>query len=788
MLGKDSFRQTASRGARLTMQYLILAAIVAIAAILAIDAVRQRRLRSRALDVPGLLATAVRTPERTTAPPVGSAVVDALADRPRNGEDGDDADELTGLWADVAEIVDPETFVPRLAAGTEVKTFRMRWGNDYGLAARPDRTLHFELQPWEASLMGLMDGTRSTQELIVDHLQAAGGLDPGAVLGLIAALRENGFLEPARPDVRSLVQDHLDRASKGRRKIREFTKNLKVGWDGADRFVRGAYNGGLKVFFRPWMVAVSSVVALIGFVAFVDTQRSGRYELSSTSAALETLLFLALAMFLTFAHELGHAMTLVHYRRHVISAGFFIFFGSPAFFVDASDGLMMERNQRIAQSFAGPFAELMLAGVASIVMVLVPDTHTAAFLYRFALINYFVIFMNLIPLLELDGYWIFSDLIQMPDLRRRSLAFIQGDLWHKLWHRQHFSLQEIGIGLYGTVGIAFTIFSFYTAYFFWQEIFGGLISSLWNGGLVSRLLLLLLALVFIGPLIRGVLALGRTIWRRLRDLRDRIRFRLERSWRVGAAALIDALPAFEDLDEDVLSDLAGRIELVKIRDGQAAFRQGDHADAFYVVRTGVMRIEDEDPAEGDTNVLTTLGRGDSFGELGLIGSAPRAATARADGDATLIRVDKAVFDALLADDISAPSFAPTMQAFAELRALPAFRGLSTADLGLVLEHGEWLTVAPGENLIEQGEIGDAFYAIGSGHVDVVRDGERIADLGPGEHFGEVALLTDEPRNATVVAHTPLRVFSLDRDGFAEVVANTFRRGPIDRAPDRNMEH
>ena len=129
-----------------------------------------------------------------------------------------------------------------------------------------------------------------------------------------------------------------------------------------------------------------------------------------------------------------------------------------------------------------------------------------------------------------------------------------------------------------------------------------------------------------------------------------------------------------------------------------------------------------------------------------------------------------------------------MQAFAELRALPAFRGLSTTDLALVLEHGEWLTVAPGESLIEQGEIGDAFYAIGSGHVDVVRDGERIADLGPGEHFGEVALLTDEPRNATVVAHTPLRVFSLDRDGFAGVVANTFRRGPIDRAPDRNMEH
>src|SRR5215213_2766945 len=160
----------------------------------------------------------------------------------------------------------------------------------------------------------------------------------------------------------------------------------------------------------------------------------------------------------------------------------------------------------------------MLAGIASIVMVLRPDTGLAAFLYRFALINYFIIFMNLIPLLELDGYWIFSDLIQMPDLRRRSLNFVRSDLWHKLRRWQRFTLQEAGLGLYGTVGIAFTILSFYTAYFFWQQIFGGLVSSLWAGGIGSRILLVLLALAFIGPLIRGLITLGRTIYKRAKDV------------------------------------------------------------------------------------------------------------------------------------------------------------------------------------------------------------------------------------------------------------------------------
>ena len=106
---------------------------------------------------------------------------------------------------------------PLIAPGTETKLFRLRWGNDYAVVARPDRRLHFELQPWEVELMARMDGTQTVGELIVDRLQTDGDLDPGAVIGLVDALREGGFLEPARPDVRALMKDHLDRASRGRR-------------------------------------------------------------------------------------------------------------------------------------------------------------------------------------------------------------------------------------------------------------------------------------------------------------------------------------------------------------------------------------------------------------------------------------------------------------------------------------------------------------------------------------------------------------------------------------------
>ena len=266
------------------MQYLILAALVIAGLIVGVDAIRERAARRKALDVPGLVAAAARASGSGGAM-VAPALSAALATAPAVTQE-------PGLWDELAATLDPETFVPTLAEGSEIKSFAMRWGNDFAIVARPDHALHFELQPWEAALMAQMDGTKTTQELIVDHLQAAGDLDPGAVLGLIVALREGGFLDPARPDVQALVQVHLDRASAGRRKLRDFAKNLRISWAGAERFVEGAYHGGLKLFFRPAMVVLGALVAIVGLAAFIDVQQSGRYQLSVEAAPGETLIFL----------------------------------------------------------------------------------------------------------------------------------------------------------------------------------------------------------------------------------------------------------------------------------------------------------------------------------------------------------------------------------------------------------------------------------------------------------------------------------------------------------------
>jgi putative peptide zinc metalloprotease protein len=753
---------------------VVVAAVMAVVVVLGGLAARRRRSGAalpleRALAAPGAarldvwaaVAAAVPSPARADAADV-AATLDARTD-------------LAGLR-------------PKLADDVEVRIFRLRWGNDYAIAYDPRSFTHYGLEVWEAELLPAMDGTRTVGDLVVDRLEASGSIDADGVSELVLGLREHGYLEPRTPNVPAAVARHLRTSGGIVDAVATALRTLKVEWSGADGFVRALYRGGLRLVFTPIAAAVAICVAVLGILAFARVVSWGRFAIDASAAPAEVAVLIALGGVLTFAHELGHAAVLTHHGRRIGGAGFMLYFGSPSFFVDASDSLMLDRGPRMLQSAMGPIFELVLAGAASIVLFALPEIGAAPLLYRFALINYYVIALNLVPLLELDGYWLLADAIQVPDLRPRSLRFVRHDLWHKLRRRERFSIQEVGLGTYGLLGVAFTIVTLVGAAFFWRITFGEVVGELWSSGPAARALLLVFVLLFAGPAIRGGIALVRTTIARVGAVWRRIRFRVETSWRVEAAELIDGLPAFEDLPVDSLNDLAGRVRLVELSAGEPVFRQGDRADAFYVVRRGLVRIEQEHPETGDVSVLATLGRGESFGELGLLRVAPRSATARAAEPSQLFVVDKGAFDRLLAGEIEAPTFGPTLQSLAELRALPTFAHLGTEPLAEVLEHGAWVTATPGEVLVRQGEPGDAFYAIASGQADVLRDGERVAHLGAGRHFGELALIGDAPRSASVVAATPMRVFRLDREGFERVVAESFDRGVLRPSTERTWEH
>jgi MFS family permease len=104
-----------------------------------------------------------------------------------------------------------------------------------------------------------------------------------------------------------------------------------------------------------------------------------------------------------------------------------------------------------------------------------------------------------------------------------------------------------------------------------------------------------------------------------------------------------------------------------------------------------------------------------------------------------------------------------------LRRLPMFAPLPASTLEHLARSLRRLRVGAGEEIVREGAPGDRFYVLASGEADVSVGGRPASKLGPGDYFGEIALLREVPRTATVVARTNVELYSLDRDEFVAAV-------------------
>jgi CRP/FNR family cyclic AMP-dependent transcriptional regulator len=95
-----------------------------------------------------------------------------------------------------------------------------------------------------------------------------------------------------------------------------------------------------------------------------------------------------------------------------------------------------------------------------------------------------------------------------------------------------------------------------------------------------------------------------------------------------------------------------------------------------------------------------------------------------------------------------------------LRQVPGFGGLNDADLDKVAALVDECELPEGTVLMREGTIGRTSYVIAEGWAAVSVGGTAVAALGPGEHVGEMAMLDNQPRSATVVAKTPMRVLAI----------------------------
>ncbi|XP_039216685.1 cAMP-dependent protein kinase type I-beta regulatory subunit isoform X3 [Crotalus tigris] len=234
---------------------------------------------------------------------------------------------------------------------------------------------------------------------------------------------------------------------------------------------------------------------------------------------------------------------------------------------------------------------------------------------------------------------------------------------------------------------------------------------------------------------------------------------------------------FAHLDDNERSDIFDAMFPVTHIAGEIVIQQGDEGDNFYVIDHGEVYVY----VNGE--LVTSIGEGGSFGELALIYGTPRAATVKAKTDLKLWGIDRDSYRRILMGNTlrKRKMYEEFLSKVSILGSLDKWERLTVAD---ALEPVQF---EDGEKIVVQGEPGDDFFIITEGTASVLQrrsDKEEYVEvgrLGPSDYFGEIALLLNRPRAATVVARGPLKCVKLDRPRFERVL------GPCSEILKRNIQ-
>ncbi|MBT6435210.1 MAG: cyclic nucleotide-binding domain-containing protein [Deltaproteobacteria bacterium] len=237
-------------------------------------------------------------------------------------------------------------------------------------------------------------------------------------------------------------------------------------------------------------------------------------------------------------------------------------------------------------------------------------------------------------------------------------------------------------------------------------------------------------------------------------------------------------PLFVQLSSEAIQELANQASAFSFKAGDSIIKEGDWGESFYMLSEGDVEIIHTAPSGVETTVAT-LHAGDSFGEMALVQSEPRNATVRALGAASVCKVGREAFlKALENANLDRGQITTTLRSTSILRRSELFKGLSPCSLNKLLSLCNRQTVSTGKVLAQEGEQGDHFFIIESGAVEVNQAGqnEPVAALGSGDFFGEISLLSNVPRTATVTTTTESVLLTLNRQDFKDVMVHDFLAG------------
>ncbi len=260
-------------------------------------------------------------------------------------------------------------------------------------------------------------------------------------------------------------------------------------------------------------------------------------------------------------------------------------------------------------------------------------------------------------------------------------------------------------------------------------------------------------------------------------------------------------PLFSDLEPGAFEAILPLITLRAAAEGERVIEQGSEGTSLYVVARGQMQVTLQ-RASGELVPLATLRSGAFFGEMALLTHSPRAAGVSAESPALLLELGRDGLEALAEKN---PQIASVLAKYTRERLLrnlmatcPLFLPLDPERRERLIDLFESRLYRPKERVIGEGEPSDGLFVVLSGAVRVSKREQAetlaLAELGPGQIFGEISLIQRRPATATVVAVGKTVLLSLSRDTFnehvaefPEVVAHVYRVAVEREKTNRNLE-
>ena len=256
------------------------------------------------------------------------------------------------------------------------------------------------------------------------------------------------------------------------------------------------------------------------------------------------------------------------------------------------------------------------------------------------------------------------------------------------------------------------------------------------------------------------------LWLLDRQTFRRVLNQQENSSKEEKISFLRRINLFEKLHDNSLIKIVNALNVAKFQEGAKIFKEGDVGNCLYIVFKGLVSLTQASSYGDSPKEIAKIGIGQSFGELALINDEPRRAAATAVEEVSAYTLDRTNFTGILGNykEVINENIGTSI-----LRKVSILKDLNQNQLETISRKLSRRTYAPNQEIIRQGAEGNSFFMIASGEVSIVVNNAEVTSLCSGAYFGEMALMSSEMRNATVIARSETDCLVLERTDFVNLL-------------------